>query len=99
MRRQFGPRGGVARQDVSAATDGELSSDDDVPAASAAYGEAKKRKEKRGGALGAKKKIDTVEGAAKPPISSFGNRGEGIGANSVRRVSPVAEVSAAWYFD
>ena len=49
MRRPLGPRGGADRHDVSAATDVDVTSNDDDDAARLPHRKAKKRDEKNGG--------------------------------------------------
>ena len=70
MRRLFGPCGGVARQDVLAATGVRSSSNDDEFALCIADDKANKQRAKRGGVVEMKRKVGEAKGGGGTPDSA-----------------------------
>ena len=99
MRRQFGPRGGVARQDVPVAPDADLPSDNgEYNAARAAYRKAKKQsgrkiREENGSRVG----NDRVKGGGR--ALNWLNRRTGVGVGAISVIAITISRRIARYAD
>ena len=77
MRRSFGSRGGVFRQDVLAAADVGANSIDDDHAARIAHRRAQEYRDTEDGAAGTETNVGRVKGARETPYSIYRKTGRG----------------------